>query len=75
MFWLKRLHKIQEEAKEVNEKALEELAAVGIEYMVNTIKEKNSEVLRAYKNGGDFLHQDKHLSCLKPLSGVKEPES
>ncbi|CAI7568541.1 unnamed protein product [Penicillium crustosum] len=75
MFWLKRLHIIQEEAKEANEKTLEELAADGIEYMVNTIKDRNSEVLRAYQNGGDVLHQDKHLSCLKPLSGVKESES
>ena len=74
MFWLKRLHKIQEEAKEANEKALEELATDGIEYMVNTIKERNSEVLRAYANGGDTLHQDKDLSCLKPLAGVEEPE-
>ncbi|CAI7636646.1 unnamed protein product [Penicillium palitans] len=74
MFWLKRLHKIQEEAKEANEKALEELATDGIEYMVNTIKERNSEVLRAYANGGDALHQDKDLSCLTPLAGVEEPE-
>ncbi|KAJ5847617.1 hypothetical protein N7455_011574 [Penicillium solitum] len=75
MFWLKRLHNIQEEAKEANEKALEELATDGIEYMVNTIKERNSEVLRAYANGGDALHQDKHLSCLEPLAGVEKPES
>ncbi|KAJ5757212.1 uncharacterized protein N7511_007394 [Penicillium nucicola] len=75
MFWLKRLHEIQDQAKEANEKALEELADNGIQYMVNTIKQKNSEVLRAYKNGGDFLHQDKHLSCLKPLALVEEPES
>ncbi|KAJ5958919.1 uncharacterized protein N7479_006069 [Penicillium vulpinum] len=72
MFWLKRLHEIQEEAKGANEKALEELAADGIEYMVNTIKERNSEVLRAYKNGGDALHQDKHLSCLKSLSDEEQ---
>lgn len=38
MFWLKRLHEIQEKAKEANEKALEELAADGIECMINTIK-------------------------------------
>ncbi|KAJ5671294.1 hypothetical protein N7507_000421 [Penicillium longicatenatum] len=75
MFWLKRLHEIQEEAKEVNEKALEGLATDGIQYMINTIKERNSEVRRAYKNGGGALHQDKHLSCLKPLARVEEPES
>ncbi|KGO72074.1 Protein of unknown function DUF3632 [Penicillium italicum] len=75
MFWLKRLHEIQEETRQANEKALEELATDGIEYMVNTIRSRNSEILRAYKNGGDALHQDKHLSCLKPLAGIEEPES
>ncbi|OQE36959.1 hypothetical protein PENCOP_c011G03683 [Penicillium coprophilum] len=75
MFWLKRLHEIQEEAKEANEKALEELATDGIEYMVNTVKDRNAEVLRAYKNGGDALHQDKYLVCLKPLALGEEPES
>ncbi|KAI2733291.1 hypothetical protein CBS147332_306 [Penicillium roqueforti] len=75
MFWLKQLHEIQEEAKEANEKALEELATDGIQYMVIIIKQRDSEVLRAYKNGGDALHQDKHLSCLKALARVGEPES
>ncbi|OJJ00345.1 hypothetical protein ASPVEDRAFT_39791 [Aspergillus versicolor CBS 583.65] len=74
MFWLKRLHEIQEEAREANEKALEELATDGIQYMITTIKQRRSEVLRAYKKGGDALHQDKHLSCLKSLARV-EPES
>ncbi|KAJ6177665.1 hypothetical protein N7519_008126 [Penicillium mononematosum] len=75
MFWLKRLHEIQEEAKEANEKALEELATDGIQYMINKIKQRNAEVLRAYKNGGDALHQDKHLSCLKRLARVEEPQA
>ncbi|KAJ5466822.1 hypothetical protein N7475_004574 [Penicillium sp. IBT 31633x] len=74
MFWLKRLHEIQEEAKEANEKVLEELATDGIEYMVNTIKDRNAGLIRAYKNGGDALHQDQHLSWLKPLAGIEEPE-
>lgn len=47
MFWLKRLHEIQEEAKEANEKALQELSADGIEYMFNTIKQRNPEILVA----------------------------
>ncbi|PYH67394.1 DUF3632 domain-containing protein [Aspergillus vadensis CBS 113365] len=72
MFWLRRLHEIQDEAKQADEKSLEELAADGIQYMVNTIKDRNSEVLRAYKNGGDALHQDKYLSCLKTLARVGE---
>lgn len=75
LFWLKRLHQIQEEADEANEKALEVLATDGIQYMVNTIKQRNSEILRAYKNGGDVLHQDKYLSCLKPLALVEEPQA
>lgn len=74
MFWLKRLHEIQEEAKQANEKALSELANDGIQYMISTIKQRNAEVLRAYKNGGDALHQDKYLSCLKSLARVDEPE-
>ncbi|KAJ5787102.1 hypothetical protein N7457_002092 [Penicillium paradoxum] len=73
MFWLKRLHEIQEEAKDANENALEELATDGIDYMVNTIKERNAQVLRAYKNGGDALLKDKHLSCLKSLACLEEP--
>lgn len=75
MFWLKRLHEIEEEAKEANDKALEELAADGIEYMVNIIKARNAEVLRVYENGGDVLHQDKHLSCLKAIVFGEEEES
>ncbi|BCS17418.1 DUF3632 domain-containing protein [Aspergillus puulaauensis] len=75
LFWLKRLHEIQEEADEAHEKALEGLATDGIQYMVNTIKQRNSEILTAYKNGGDVLHQDKYLSCLKPLALVEELEA
>lgn len=72
MFWLRRLHEIQDEAKQAGDKYLEKLAADGIQYMVSTIKERNSEILRAYKKGGDALHQDKHLSCLKTLARVGE---
>ncbi|KAJ5346648.1 hypothetical protein N7541_009130 [Penicillium brevicompactum] len=67
LFWLKRLNEIQEEAKNANENALEKLASDGVNYMVNTMKERNSEVFKAFKNGGDILHQDKHLACLKHL--------
>ncbi|KAE8419658.1 hypothetical protein BDV36DRAFT_282084 [Aspergillus pseudocaelatus] len=63
------------EAKEANEKSLEKLATDGIQYIISTVKQRNSEILRAYKNGGNALHQDKHLSCLKPLARVEEPES
>ena len=67
LFWLKRLNEIQEEAKSANENALEKLASDGVNYIVNTMKERNSEVIKAFKNGGDILHQDKHLACLKHL--------
>ncbi|CAG7924034.1 unnamed protein product [Penicillium olsonii] len=68
MFWLKRLVQIQEEAEEADDKPLGELAKEGCEYMINMIRDRNSKVLRAYKNGGDALHQDKHLLCLKSLA-------
>ncbi|KAJ5776561.1 uncharacterized protein N7511_001572 [Penicillium nucicola] len=67
MYWLKRLHEIQEEAKEAQEGLLEEYATDAIDYMVSRITERSSEVLRAYQNGGDSLHQEKHLLCLKNL--------
>jgi hypothetical protein len=65
MYWIKRLHEIQEEAKEANEKRLEEYATDAIERMVSQMNERNSGTLRAYENGGDVLHWDKHLLCLK----------
>ncbi|CAG8293327.1 unnamed protein product [Penicillium salamii] len=68
IFWLKRLAQVQEEAKEANEKALESLAEDGCEYMVNMIRDKNSEIIRAYKTSGDSFRQDKHLSCLRELA-------
>ncbi|RGP60306.1 hypothetical protein FLONG3_10914 [Fusarium longipes] len=67
MYWLKRLHEIQDEAKEANDSHMEELAADSIHSMVNQVEERNSEILRAYKNGGADLHEDPHLSCLKAL--------
>jgi hypothetical protein len=65
MYWLKRLHEIQEEAKEANEKLLEEQATEAIDWMIRDVKDRNSGILRAYQNGGDVLHQDEHLLCLK----------
>ena len=67
MYWLKRLHEIQEEAKEANEKHLEAQATDAIDRMVRGVKDRNSGILRAYQSGGDVLHQDEHLSCLKDL--------
>lgn len=65
MYWLKRLHEIQEEAKEADEKHIEELAADAISRMCRAIKSRNSGILRAYQNGGGALREDKHLGCLK----------
>lgn len=65
MYWLKRLHEIQEEAKDAEEERLEEYATDAIERMVSNVDERNSEILRAYQAGGDVIHQDKHLLCLK----------
>ncbi|KAH8701533.1 hypothetical protein BGW36DRAFT_371074 [Talaromyces proteolyticus] len=67
MYWLKRLHEIQEEASSAKEELLEEYATDAIEYMVNEVEQRNSDILRAYQNGGDALHQEKHLFCLKSL--------
>ncbi|KAI9929731.1 hypothetical protein ASPWEDRAFT_156031 [Aspergillus wentii DTO 134E9] len=67
MFWLKRLHEIQDEAKETNEAGLEKYATDAINLMVKYVEDRNSEILRAYQNGGEVLHQDKHLACLKDL--------
>ncbi|KAL4723035.1 hypothetical protein ACLX1H_010276 [Fusarium chlamydosporum] len=67
MFWLKRLHEIRDQAKEASESCLEEYAIDAIEQMIKRVEERNSGILRAYKDGGKDLHQDPHLSCLKPL--------
>lgn len=64
MYWLKRLHEIQEEAKQANETRLEGQAAEAIGFMVRDAKERNSGIVRAYQSGGDVLRNDKHLSCL-----------
>ncbi|KAH8719555.1 hypothetical protein GQ44DRAFT_712237 [Phaeosphaeriaceae sp. PMI808] len=65
MYWLKRLHEIKEEAQGANEKIIEEYATDAIDRMTGNVMERNSEILRAYQNGGDDLHQDQHLVCLK----------
>jgi hypothetical protein len=65
MYWLKRLHEIREEAKDANEKILEEQTTDAIDRMVKQVHERNSGILRAYQDGGDFLKQDEHLLCLK----------
>ncbi|RMZ74575.1 cytochrome P450 [Pyrenophora seminiperda CCB06] len=65
MYWLKRLHEIRQEAKEANEKTLEEQTAEAIDRMVAQVHDRNSGILRVYQDGGDFLKQDDHLSCLK----------
>ncbi|KAG5659145.1 hypothetical protein KAF25_000347 [Fusarium avenaceum] len=67
MFWLKRLHEIRDEASEAKEDTLEEHAAEAIDIMVSNVEERNSEIIRAYKNGSAYLHEDHHLFRLKDL--------
>ncbi|KAF2126690.1 hypothetical protein P153DRAFT_321336 [Dothidotthia symphoricarpi CBS 119687] len=65
MYWLKRLHEIREEAKEANEKRVEEHASEAIDLMVQGVRGHNSGILRAYQNGGNVVQEDKHLVCLR----------
>ncbi|KKK25544.1 hypothetical protein P175DRAFT_0504700 [Aspergillus ochraceoroseus IBT 24754] len=67
MYWLKRLHEIQEDAAQAGEKRIEDDAAKAIRIMVYLVEERGSEILRAYEAGGAGLHQDKHLLCLKTV--------
>lgn len=64
MFWLKRLHEIRDLAKEAEDKEVETLATDAIDKMINGVRERNSNILRVYKNGGAALHKDKHLWSL-----------
>lgn len=65
MYWLKRLHQIQEEAREAKEKSMEDLVTDTISRLSEDIKTRNSGILRCYQNGGDVLLKDEHLACLK----------
>ncbi|KAG8354347.1 hypothetical protein FVEN_g7829 [Fusarium venenatum] len=68
MYWLKLLHEIRDEANKSSEIHLEVYAAEAIDAIVSNVEERNSEILRAYQNGGEDLHQDQHLSCLNGLA-------
>ncbi|KAJ5371914.1 hypothetical protein N7517_003920 [Penicillium concentricum] len=72
MYWLKRLHEIQEAAKQASEKIVEECASEAIERMVNEAEERNSEILRVFKDSGVVLYNDKHLFRLKELVENKD---
>lgn len=74
MYWLKRVHEICDEAKEAGDGPLEEYATDAIEYMTSKLEERNSEILRAYRDGGDFLQQEKYLVCLKRILNKEPPE-
>lgn len=67
MFWLKRLHQIQDAAKEAKDESLEECVQHAIEMMVSSTEERNSLIIDVYQNGGDILRRDEHLACLKDL--------
>jgi hypothetical protein len=48
MYWLKRLHEIRDEAHAAREERLEEDAIDAIDRIINSVKERNSGILRAY---------------------------
>jgi hypothetical protein len=72
MYWLKRLHEIRDEAHAAHEERLEEHAIDAIDRMINTVKERNAGILRAYQSGGPDLHQDPHLLCLATVPPGKQ---
>ena len=65
MYWMKRLYEIREEAKEAKNTSLIEQAEDAYDRMAGLVKDRNSEILRMYKNGGDAVLQDKHLKGLR----------
>ncbi|KAJ4338178.1 hypothetical protein N0V87_004155 [Didymella glomerata] len=70
MFWLKRLYEIRDAAKKAGDEEIERLTTGAIDEMIKGARERNSDILRVYKNGGEALHQEMHLRCLG-----KEPTS
>lgn len=74
MFWLKRLHEFQDQAIKVGEKGVEDLCKDSIGHMLSDAKARNSEVLRAYQSGGEFLRQEVHLSALQKILDGEEYE-
>lgn len=67
MFWLKRLHEFRDQARSVGEKRVEELCDDSIRHMFSDVKDRNSEILRTYKTGGELLQQEPHLVRLKRI--------
>ncbi|KAJ5794186.1 hypothetical protein N7457_000785 [Penicillium paradoxum] len=74
MYWLKRLHEIEEAAKEAGEKRLEEYATGAISSMIKEMEERNSHILRVYKTSGDVIYHDKRLFRLKALVGGEDTQ-
>lgn len=72
MFWLKRLHEFQEKAIRIGEKPVEEMCTECISQMLSDLKVRNSEVLRAYQYGGEFLRQDIYLASLQTIWNDEE---
>ncbi|CAG8089801.1 unnamed protein product [Penicillium olsonii] len=74
MFWLKRLHEFREEAKRVQEKGVEELCNDTIRRMLSETKTRNSEILRAYVSGGEWLQREKYLRCLQKIADGEDSD-
>lgn len=65
MYWMKRLYEIWEEAKEAQDARLEEYAQEAYDSMASLVKDRNSDILRTYRNGGEAVLNDKHLKGLR----------
>ncbi|KAJ4367883.1 hypothetical protein N0V86_009723 [Didymella sp. IMI 355093] len=61
MFWLKRLNEIREQAKEAGDTELDGLTTGAVDKMITGVRDRNSDVLRVYKDGGEALRREKHL--------------
>lgn len=65
MYWMKRLYEIREEAKEAKDMRLVEQAEDAYDRMAGLVKDRNSEILRMYRDSGDVVIRDKHLKGLR----------
>lgn len=67
MFWLKRLHEFQEKAIRIGEKRVEEMCTECISRMLSDLNLRNSEILKAYQSGGEFLRHEIYLASLRTI--------
>lgn len=75
MFWLKRLHEFRDQAMNIGEKRVKELCDESIRQMLSNVKDRNSEILRAYQTGGESIQKESHLASLKKIVDGEDSES